>query len=75
MEKEFGGVDYNEKTALRPGDGGPMMQDEETSEILFFQKDSASALKEVPEDILAESAVICKRIKELIEEGLSLIHI
>ena len=45
------------------------MQDEETSEILFFQKDSASALKEVPEDILAESAVICKRIKELIEEG------
>lgn len=69
MEKEFGGVDYNEKTALRPGDGGPMMQDEETSEILFFQKDSASALKEVPEDILAESAVICKRIKELIEEG------
>ena len=46
-----------------------MMQDEETSEILFFQKDSASALKEVPEDILAESAVICKRIKELIEEG------
>ena len=31
-----------------------MMQDEETSEILFFQKDSASALKEVPEDILAE---------------------
>lgn len=69
MEKEFGGVDYNEKTALRPEDGGPMMQDEETSEILFFQKDSASALKEVPEDILAESAVICKRIKELIEEG------
>ena len=69
MEKEFGGVDYNEKTALRPGDGGPMMQDEETSEILFFQKDSASALKEVPEDILVESAVICKRIKELIEEG------
>ena len=69
MEKEFGGVDYNEKTALRPGDGGPMMQDEETSEILFFQKDSASALKEVPEDILAESAVICKRIKKLIEEG------
>lgn len=69
MEKKFGGVDYNEKTALRPGDGGPMMQDEETSEILFFQKDSASALKEVPEDILAESAVICKRIKELIEEG------
>lgn len=69
MEKEFGGADYNEKTALRPGDGGPMMQDEETSEILFFQKDSASALKEVPEDILAESAVICKRIKELIEEG------
>ena len=69
MEKEFGGVAYNEKTALRPGDGGPMMQDEETSEILFFQKDSASALKEVPEDILAESAVICKRIKELIEEG------
>lgn len=69
MEKEFGGVDYNEKTALRPGDGGPMMQDEETSEILFFQKDSASALKEVPEDILAESAVICKRIKELIEKG------
>lgn len=69
MEKEFGGVEYNEKTALRPGDGGPMMQDEETSEILFFQKDSASALKEVPEDILAESAVICKRIKELIEEG------
>ena len=69
MEKDFGGVDYNEKTALRPGDGGPMMQDEETSEILFFQKDSASALKEVPEDILAESAVICKRIKELIEEG------
>ena len=69
MEKEFCGVDYNEKTALRPGDGGPMMQDEETSEILFFQKDSASALKEVPEDILAESAVICKRIKELIEEG------
>ena len=69
MEKEFGGVDYNEKTSLRPGDGGPMMQDEETSEILFFQKDSASALKEVPEDILAESAVICKRIKELIEEG------
>ncbi len=69
MEREFGGVDYNEETALRPGEGGPMLQDEETSEILLLQKDSASALIEMPEDILAESAVICKRIKELLEEG------
>ena len=69
MEREFGGVDYNEETALRPGEGGPMLQDEETSEILLLQKDSAPISGDMPEDILAESAVICKRIKELVEEG------
>ncbi len=69
MEREFGGVDYNEKTALRAGQGGPMQADKETSEVLFFMRDTASALEDMPDDILIETAVIAKRIKELIEEG------
>ena len=69
MEREFGGVDYNEKTALRAGQGGPMQADKETSEVLFFMRDTAPALEDMPDDILIETAVIAKRIKELIEEG------
>ena len=69
MEREFGGVDYNEKTALRSGKGGPMASDSEKSEILFFTKDSTSALIEAPDDVLTESALIAKRIEELLEEG------
>lgn len=69
MERDFGGVDYNEETALRAGEGGPMLEDKETSEVLFFVKDSVSALEEAPEDVLTETALITKRIQELIEEG------
>lgn len=69
MERNFGGVDYNEDIALRAGDGGPMLEDKETSEVLFFMKDSVSALEEVPEDVFTEAAVIAKRIEKLIEEG------
>ena len=69
MERDFGGVDYNESTALRAGEGGPMIQDEETSEMIFFMKDSIPVLEEMPEDVLTETAVIAKRIEKLIEEG------
>ena len=69
MERDFGGVDYNEETALCAGEGGPMIEDKETSELLFFVKDSVSALEEAPEDVLTETALIAKRIQELIEEG------
>ena len=69
MEKEFGGVDYNEKTALRAGKGGPMSEDREFSEIQLFLKDSVPALEEMPEDVLIESALIAKRIQKLVEEG------
>lgn len=69
MEREFGGVDYNEKTALRAGEGGPMLEDKEVSEVLFFVKDTVPELEELPEDVLTETAIIAKRIQELIEEG------
>lgn len=69
MERDFGGVDYNEETALRAGEGGPMLEDKETSELLFFVKDSVQTLEEAPEDVLTETALITKRIQELIEEG------
>lgn len=48
MERDFGGVDYNEETALRAGEGGPMLEDKETSELLFFVKDSVQTLEEAP---------------------------
>ena len=69
MEREFGGVDYNEKTALRAGEGGPMLEDKEVSEVLFLVKDTIPEPGEMPEDVLTETAVIAKRIQELIEEG------
>lgn len=69
MERDFGGVDYNEETALRAGEGGPMLEDKETSELLFFVKDSVQTLEEAPEDVVTETALITKRIQELIEEG------
>lgn len=69
MEREFGGVDYNEKTALRAGEGGPMLEDKEVSEVLFFVKDTVPEPEGLPEDVLTETAIIAKRIQELIEEG------
>ncbi|MDY5497997.1 MAG: helicase-exonuclease AddAB subunit AddA [Anaerobutyricum sp.] len=68
MEREFGGVDYDERTALRPGKGGPMETDPETSEALFFIKAEENAA-ELPDDILLESAMIAERIKKLVSEG------
>ena len=46
-----------------------MLEDKETSELLFFVKDSVQTLEEAPEDVLTETALITKRIQELIEEG------
>lgn len=65
MEKDFGGVDYDEKNCLRPGGGGPMEKDEETSEVLYFVKDADG----LADDLLLECAVIAKRIRALTGEG------
>ncbi|MFR3345507.1 MAG: hypothetical protein ACLTS6_16835 [Anaerobutyricum sp.] len=51
-----------------------MLEDKETSELLFFVKDSASRhLEEAPEDVLAEVRLLSiKEYRELIEEVITM---
>ncbi len=69
MEKNFGGVDYDEKTALRPGKGGPMAEETEISEMLLFIKGSEEETTDLPDDLMLESSMIARRMKELKKQG------
>lgn len=69
MERDFGGVDYDERTWLRPGEGGPMAKEKEVSELLLFAKPAEMPEAELPADLLIETAMIAKRIAKLRQEG------
>ncbi len=66
MSREFGGIDYTEEIALRPGEEGPMAKETIPSEFLLFTKD-----KEEDEitDLEAEAFMIGRKIEALHEEG------
>ncbi len=70
MSADFGGVDYDEETELRPGENGPMAGETTPSECLFFIKDDdLPDGPDVPDDKGLDAAIIAKRIEELLEEG------
>ena len=70
MKREFGGVDYDEKTALRPGQNGPMEDCGEQSEVLLLKEDEEKEqLAREYDATLAETAMIARRMRELREEG------
>ena len=70
MDRQFGGVDYTGEIALRPGQGGPMEKEEEQSEMLLLVEDEEKAQLAVEVNTVeAETALIARRIRELLEEG------
>ena len=70
MDRQFGGVDYTGKIALRPGKGGPMEQETEQSEMLLLVEDEEKENLAVEvNSVEAETAMIARRIWELLEEG------
>ena len=70
MDRQFGGVDYTEDIALRPGKGGPMEQEKEESEMLLLIEDAEKDnLAMEVHSVEAETAMIARRIRGLLEEG------
>ena len=70
MDRQFGGVDYTEDIALRPGKGGPMEQEKEESEMLLLIEDAEKDnLAMEIHSVEAETAMIARRIRGLLEEG------
>ncbi len=70
MSADFGGVDYDEETELRPGENGPMAGETTPSECLFYIKDDdLPDGADVPDDKGLDAAIIAKRIDELVGEG------
>lgn len=69
MTKEFGGVDYNQTVELRVGKGGPMEGIEEKSECLLLSEDQKGEIDWEYDSLLAETAMIARKMKELTEEG------
>lgn len=70
MDRQFGGVDYTSEIALRPGKGGPMEKETEQSEMLLLVEDEEKENLAVEvNSVEAETAMIARRIRELLEEG------
>lgn len=70
MKKNFGGVDYNDQVALRAGQGSPMEQYRDLSEVLLLVDDEEKNNRDVQwSGIEAEAAMIAGRVRELKEEG------
>ena len=70
MDRQFGGVDYTEDIALRPGKGGPMEQEKEESEMLLLIEDAEKDNLAIEvHSVEAETAMIARRIRGLLEEG------
>ncbi|MDO4976429.1 MAG: helicase-exonuclease AddAB subunit AddA [Eubacteriales bacterium] len=67
MTVDFGGLDYNEKVALRAGKNGPMEDIHAEQEALIYLMDGE--LDEDVDKILGEAAMIGEKIKSLHEEG------
>ncbi len=65
MTRDFGGVDYDKKTELKPG--LPNNGKEVPSEFLLFVKDDDGT--EYPVDPILEAAMIADQIERLIQEG------
>ena len=72
MSADFGGVDYDEETELRPGENGPMASETAPSECIFFVKDDKlPEEKDLSNDMNLDAAVIACRVEELLDEGYS----
>lgn len=70
MDKSFGGVDYTEEIALKPGENGPMAEEQTTSECLLLADDEERQnLEREVSRLEGETAMIARRMKELQEEG------
>ncbi len=71
MERDFGGVEYDDSVALRPGENGPMAACDAESEFLLVENDGSASAPAMT-DLEAETAVIAGRIKDLLKEGYKL---
>ena len=72
MEEDFGGVCYDDKTALRVGAGSPMEEMSESSELLLLlEDDEKDHLSWEYDPLYAETLMIAGRVEELINEGYS----
>ncbi len=69
MSRDFGGVDYDEKTALSCGEGSPVSEETAKGELLLFVKGEEG--EEYPEPACLEAAMIEKEIRRLLSEGYS----
>ena len=70
MERDFGGVDYDDSTALIAGRQEEEREKNNPSEMLLFLEDEEYlADQEAPSAFEAETAMIGKRIRKLLEEG------
>lgn len=70
MKKDFGGVDYDEQVALRPGQGTPMGEYDDLCEVMLLVEDEEKSNGfEKWSDVEAEASMVAKRIRELSEEG------
>ena len=72
MSADFGGVDYDEETELRPGKNGPMAGETTPSECIFYVKEDDPPQGSEPlNNMDLDAAVIACRMKELLDEGYS----
>ncbi len=70
MDQEFGGIDYNNKNALRTGQGGPMEKVRDKPEILLLMEDEEKDNLSWEYDALyAETVMIAEKAKALHNEG------
>ncbi|MDD7114529.1 MAG: helicase-exonuclease AddAB subunit AddA [Lachnospiraceae bacterium] len=70
MKNNFGGIDYNEQVALRPGKGTPMAEFDDLCELMLLIEDEEKENSSQDwNEVEAEAAMIARRIRELSEEG------
>lgn len=72
MKKDFGGVNYDDRVALRSGDGSPMANYKDLSEVMLLVDDEEKAVSANGwNELEAEAVMVAGRIRELAEEGFS----
>ena len=68
MTEDFGGIDYDNKVALRAGEESPMALEHETQETLLMVT-GEDPLEEDLDKLLAEAVMIGDKIRKLHSEG------
>lgn len=70
MDEEFGGISYDEESALRVGKGSPMETLSQESEfMLLIEDEEKDSLPFIYDSLYAETAMIAGKIRDLCEQG------